>query len=140
MSKPPTRVETAFGLLAIVGGLVFVGRCVTGGPEPTAAPKCETELDCRLAANTARMSKGCAAAANAKRHADDQEFDLARGLQSGTLSASKVRSETGTLAVRRQIAADSQAECDAAREEAYALGDEAVRVVRAREKAAQARQ
>lgn len=137
MSKAPTRLESVLGLFLFAGILGLVGKCVAGGPDASAsAPKCQTELDCKLAANTERLRKSRGAAASARRHLEGQQYDVAQGIRTGKLSASDLRSEGGTLVARQRIVSDAEAECEAARAEAQLLGDEAARVVRAQEKAA----
>jgi hypothetical protein len=134
--KPPTRFESALGIVLFVSALAFMGKRCASSPEPVVAAPCQTDLDCRIRANTERLRKSCVAAASAQRHLEDQQFDVAQGLRTGKLSASEVRSEAGTLGARQRIASEAKAECEAARAEASALGDEATRVVRERERLA----
>lgn len=131
--------ETALGGAVIIGALVLVGKCLSGDPatsEPAARAPCETDLDCRIRANTDRMAKSCATAAQGERHAADREFDLARGLRTGAMSAGEVRQAAAELDATRRYGSEARADCEAARAEAQRLGDEAVAFVKARDKAA----
>jgi hypothetical protein len=127
------------GWAVIIGGLVLVGKCVAGGgdgdAQPAAKPKCETDLDCRIVANTEAISASCPDAERGKRHVAEREYDLARGIRTGSMSAAEVRDAAARLEATRQYTADYVAKCEAALQEGYKLGDEAVRVVKAREKA-----
>jgi hypothetical protein len=93
-----TRTETVLGLCLFAGALVLVGRCVVGREAPAAETWIET----------------CAASERAQSHVTDQEFDLERGIRTGSMSASDVRQQKSTLEARRRIAAEKRAACEAA--------------------------
>jgi hypothetical protein len=129
-NKPPTRTESILGLVMIAGALVLVGRCVSGGSKAT-EPTCQTELDCKLAANTKRQAESCGRFESGKRHVQDREYDLARGIRTGSMSAEDVRSASETLEATRQYTQQAEADCKAANAEAAVLVDQASAVYHA---------
>ncbi len=97
-----TRTETVLGLCMFAGAIVFVGKRVVDGTPAPAEP--------------AWMAT-CDAATRAQSHVTDQEFDLERGIRTGSMSANDVRAQTSTLEARRRIVAEKRAACEAARTE-----------------------
>lgn len=132
--KKPTRAESIFGLFLFGGALIFMGKCALGSHEPEQA-KCATELDCKIRANTTRMKEACVKAASGQRHLEDRQFDLARGLRTGSMSASDVRGAQAELEATRQYTSQAKAECEAAQAEAGELGKQATAAYRQEESA-----
>jgi hypothetical protein len=123
--KPPTRAEQILGVLLIGGAVIWMGKCTLGDTKPTTAP-CKTELDCKIQANTKRVQEACVRAASGQRHIEDRQFDLARGLRTGSMSASDARQAAAVLAATQQYTSQAQAECESARAEAERLGKQAL--------------
>lgn len=124
--KPPTKSEQFLGVVLIVGALFWMGKCAFGGKSERAQPPCQTDLDCRIRANTERMKEACVTANSGQRHLEDRQFDLARGLRTGSMSASEVRQAQAEIEATRQYAEKAKGECEAARAEASQLGKEAL--------------
>lgn len=136
--KPPTKGEQFVGVLLILGALFWMGKCAVGGKsEPTQAA-CQTDLDCKIRATTERMKDACVTAASGQRHLEDRQFDLARGLRTGSMSASDVREAQAEIEATRQYADKAKADCEAARADMSELGKQATAAYRQSEAAKQA--
>lgn len=125
-----------YGVLAAnaLGVVCFAGAVIYGSANPRSpAADGQTELDRKLAANTKRISEACGKYYRGKDHAADREYDLARGIRTGAMSASEVRQAAGTLAATREYMEDGRQECEAAKAEGAELGAQAQAVYHASE-------
>jgi hypothetical protein len=94
----------------------------------------KTDLDIRIEAAFAQQVEHCKNAATFNRVAENQSYDLNRGIRTGSLSAREVRADAAELAATKSYAKETKAQCATAQAEVKKLAAEAVRVVAAAEK------